>query len=780
MEKKKLATFLHGTLEAAIFHATTYTPSFPFNCIIVGKEKAAYVTIKLDQTKVSETSHKLDRIWNQTFRIRCAHSTSTMITITLKTRHSVLGMIQIPAQNLLNEATPHDGFFTLFTDKGKPNPKLKLQFRLHFRSAESDHNWGRDIKHGGFQGLESGVSFEQRSNCSVILYQDAHHRPSFRPPVYIDGLREVYRPRKLWEDVYRAIDGAKHLVYIAGWSLNPKMILIRDNETEIPHGKGVSIGDLLKQRAEEGVAVRIMLWDDETSLPIIKNKGLMRTHDEEALDYFKHTKVLCKLCPRLHNKFPTLFAHHQKTITTDTKPQLLSSSAQPNDGMIDEEVREIVSFIGGLDLCDGRYDTEEHSLFQTLNTDSHANDFYQINFDGASLHKGGPREPWHDVHACVMGDAAWDVLANFEQRWTKQCDPSLLFPFNKIPNLLHHTCHPSLDHTYNWNVQVFRSIDRISTRTLPDDSSVEHSIHEAYVETIRRAEKFIYIENQYFIGGCHIWEKDRHCGCKNLIPVEIALKVVSKIRSKERFAVYIVIPMWPEGVPESEPVQDILHWTRLTMSMMYKLIGEAIQESGESVNPRDYLNFFCLANREKKSIGEFVPPCSPQHTSHYWKAQMHRRFLVYVHSKLMIVDDEYILIGSANMNQRSMDGRRDTEIVIGCHQPEFIRNKRSHGEIHAYRMSLWYEHTGHTEELFSEPESVECVRKIRCIGEEMWSIYSGEEEVDMEGVHLVNYPVTVSMNGCVEDRVEGGGTFPDTSTLIRGKRSKFLPPIFTT
>ena len=166
--------------------------------------------------------------------------------------------------------------------------------------------------------------------------------------------------------------------------------------------------------------------------------------------------------------------------------------------------------------------------------------------------------------------------------------------------------------------------------------TVERSIHEAYVEAIRRAERFIYIENQYFIGGCQLWDKDKHCGCRNLIPIEIALKVVNKIKAKERFAVYIVIPMWPEGVPESESVQDILHWTRETMRMMYRLIGEAIKESGGSGHPRDYLNFFCLANREIESKGEYVSPYSPNPTTHYWSAQKHRRFMVYVHSKLMI------------------------------------------------------------------------------------------------------------------------------------------------
>ena len=34
----------------------------------------------------------------------------------------------------------------------------------------------------------------------------------------------------------------------------------------------------------------------------------------------------------------------------------------------------------------------------------------------------------------------------------------------------------------------------------------------------------------------------------------------------------------------------------------------------------------------------------------------------------MIVDDEYIVIGSANINQRSLAGDRDTELAIGAHQ----------------------------------------------------------------------------------------------------------------
>ena len=49
-------------------------------------------------------------------------------------------------------------------------------------------------------------------------------------------------------------------------------------------------------------------------------------------------------------------------------------------------------------------------------------------------------------------------------------------------------------------------------------------------------------------------------GANNLIPMEIALKIAEKIRANERFAVYIVIPMWPEGAPTGAATQRILYW----------------------------------------------------------------------------------------------------------------------------------------------------------------------------------------------------------------------------
>lgn len=38
--------------------------------------------------------------------------------------------------------------------------------------------------------------------------------------------------------------------------------------------------------------------------------------------------------------------------------------------------------------------------------------------------------------------------------------------------------------------------------------------------------------------------------------------------------------------------------------------------------------------------------------------------LIYVHSKLLIVDDKVVICGSANINDRSLIGKRDSEIAL--------------------------------------------------------------------------------------------------------------------
>ena len=156
-------------------------------------------------------------------------------------------------------------------------------------------------------------------------------------------------------------------------------------------------------------------------------------------------------------------------------------------------------------------------------------------------------------------------------------------------------------------MQLFRSItsdscifDRNKQSCLHKKGGrfVENSIQNCMVRQIRKAKRYIYMENQYFLGSAYAWQGDKSTLSNHLIPREITQKIIEKIEAEESFKCYIVIPMFPEGIPASAPIQEILFWQYRTMETMYKRIGQAIQAKGTGTQPADYLSFFCLGKRE--------------------------------------------------------------------------------------------------------------------------------------------------------------------------------------
>jgi phospholipase D1/2 len=248
------------------------------------------------------------------------------------------------------------------------------------------------------------------------------------------------------------------------------------------------------------------------------------------------------------------------------------------------------------------------------------------------------------------------------------------------------------------------------------------------------------------------------------------------------------------------------------MSMMYKIVADALRKEGlHERHPQEYLNFYCLGKREVLSdvlapnnsnensalvINVLHSPFSirssggtiPNVFLHAFQrlAQKFRRFMIYVHSKGMVVDDEYVLIGSANINQRSMDGSRDTEIAMGAYQPHYSWAAAAgrgggapRGQVYGYRMSLWAEHLGTVEECFQRPESEECVRRVNLMADDNWAGYVSPE-MAMDGMrgHLMRYPVRVEQDGRVGP-LPGQEIFPDVGGKVMGTHSS-LPNALTT
>nr|GMD79982.1 phospholipase D beta 1-like [Ipomoea batatas] len=752
-----------------------------------------YVTVSVSNAVIARTyviGNSEDPVWMQHFYVPVAHYASEVHFVVKDNDvvgSQIMGAVGVPVEQLCS-GVKVEGSFPILNSNGKPcKAGAVLTLSIQFTPMEKV-----PLYYGGvgfdpeYRGVP-GTYFPLRRGGRVTLYQDAHVPDGCLPNIWLDNGVQ-YHHGQCWHDIFSAISQARKLIYITGWSVYHLVRLVRDGND----AKESTLGDLLKTKSQEGVRVLLLVWDDPTSNSILgyKTDGIMQTSDEETRRFFKHSSVQVLLCPRSAGKghswikkkeTGTIYTHHQKTVIVDADAGNYR--------------RKIIAFVGGLDLCRGRYDTPNHPIFKTLQT-VHKDDYHNPNFTGPTT--GCPREPWHDLHSRIEGPAAYDVLTNFEERWLKASkrhglqkmkashDDSLL-KLDRIPEILGIADAPFLeeDDPESWHVQVFRSIDSNSVKGFPKDPKeataknlvcgknvlIDMSIHTAYVKAIRSAQHFIYIENQYFLGSSFNWNNYKDLGANNLIPMEIALKIANKIRCNERFAAYIVVPMWPEGVPTSTPTQRILFWQYNTMQMMYEIIYKALVEVGldKTYEPQDYLNFFCLGTREApdnatNSNGKSSTANTPQALS-----QKSRRFMIYVHSKGMIVDDEFVIMGSANINQRSLEGTRDTEIAMGAYQPNYTwanKHTRPHGQIYGYRMALWAEHLATPDACFEQPESVECVRRVRGLSERNWQQYAAEEVSEMKG-HLLKYPVEVDRTGKVNS-LPSCVNFPDMGGKIIG------------
>ncbi|XP_011007499.1 PREDICTED: phospholipase D delta-like [Populus euphratica] len=782
----------------------------------------AYVTVTVPQVTLARTrvlKNATSPIWEQRFNIPLAHPVKD-IEFHVKDNDlfgaELIGTANIPASTVaLGEDIK--GWFPIIAPSGKPpKPDTALYLEMKFIPFEKN-----PLYRNGFGGDPEvkGVRrtyFPVRKGGHVTLYQDAHGKDHDLPEIEIDG-GKVYKQEKCWEDICYAISEAHHMIYIVGWSVFYKIKLVREPTRPLPRGGDLTLGELLRYKSEEGVRVLLLVWDDRTSHDKfgIETAGVMATHDEETRRFFKHSSVTCVLAPRYASSklsflkqqtVGTIFTHHQKCVIVDTQ-------ACGNN-------RKITAFIGGIDLCDGRYDTPEHRLFHDLNT-VFKDDFHNPTFTAGTK---APRQPWHDLHCKIDGPAAYDVLINFEQRWRKATkwtelglhfkrtshwsDDSLI-KIERISWILSPplsktkagtTTVPGDDPTVfvsseedpdHWHVQIFRSIDSGSLKGFPKtiddcqaqnlvvakDLVVDKSIQTAYIQAIRSAQHFIYIENQYFLGSSYAWPSYKDAGADNLIPMELALKIASKIRAKERFAVYVVIPLWPEGDPKTNTVQEILFWQSQTMQAMYEKIAQELKSMDlVDSHPLDYLNFYCIGKREE--IPQELSSDNGGLISEAFKSQ---RFMIYVHAKGMIVDDEYVIVGSANINQRSMAGSKDTEIAMGSYQPHHTwgtKKKHPRGQVYGYRMSLWREHLGEVDELFMEPENLLCVKRVNHTAEENWKKFTDPNFKLLKG-HLLKYPLKVDADGKVGP-LPGSENFPDVGGKVLGAHSATIPDALTT
>ena len=204
-------------------------------------------------------------------------------------------------------------------------------------------------------------------------------------------------------------------------------------------------------------------------------------------------------------------------------------------------------------------------------------------------------------------------------------------------------------------IQVLRSAGEWSLNL----RTPENSILQGYYQLIENSKHYIFIENQFFISKSF---EDKPYLVENKIALYIRNRILKAVRNKEKFRVWIFIPLLPgfEGEPQtSGTLQIILKYTYAGICRNDGLsIIEVLQEKLEKVglNWEDYIGFYSLRNH---GIVNGIPKTE----------------IIYIHSKLMIVDDLYVICGSANINDRSMKGTRDTEFAV------LIKEKRTENSL---------------------------------------------------------------------------------------------------
>ena len=478
----------------------------------------------------------------------------------------------------------------------------------------------------------------------------------------------------MW-NVSRAISMAKDVIYIHDWWLSPELYMRRPACIS----KKWRLDRLLQRKAREGVKIFVIVYRNiNSAIPIDSEYTKFSLLDLDS-------NVFVQRSPNQIRQGTFFWAHHEKVCIVD----------------------HMVAFVGGIDLCFGRWDTPQHELaddkltgFEDTDIPRNADncqlwpgkdysnprvqDFFALDKPYEEMYDRSKtaRMPWHDISMQVVGQPARDLTRHFVQRWNyilRQRKPSRPTPFLLPPPELNAKDLEALGLNGTCEVQMLRSCGMWSMGT---PNRTEHSIMTAYTLAIQKSDHFVYIENQFFISTC---EMD-NTRIENTIGEALVERIIRANEQGENWRAVIVIPLVPgfQNTVDSPDGTSI----RLIMQCQYRSIcrGESsifgrLRAAG--INPDQYIKFFSLRSWGK--IGHNKVLTTEQ---------------LYIHAKCMVVDDKIAIIGSANINERSMLGNRDSECAAIVRDTDMIWSTMGGQPYlvgrfpHTLRMRLMREHLG--------------------------------------------------------------------------------------
>ncbi|KAI4191775.1 MAG: hypothetical protein LQ348_003427 [Seirophora lacunosa] len=478
----------------------------------------------------------------------------------------------------------------------------------------------------------------------------------------------------MW-NVSRAISMARDVIYIHDWWLTPELYMRRPAAIS----QKWRLDRLLQRKAREGVKVFVIMYRNiNSAIPIDSEYTKFSLLD-------LHPNVFVQRSPNQIRQNTFFWAHHEKLCIVD----------------------HMVAFVGGIDLCFGRWDTPQHTVVDDKLTgfelsdmpkdadhcqlwpgkdysNPRVQDFYALDKPYEEMYDRSkvPRMPWHDIAMQVVGQPARDLTRHFVQRWNfilRQRKPTRPTPFLLPPPDFNPADLEALGLDGTCEVQMLRSTTWWSIGT-PDKT--ECSIMNAYIKMIEQSDHFVYIENQFFVSSCEV-ENTR---IENRIGDALVERIVRAVQRGEAWRAVILIPLMP-GFQNSVDSQDGTS-VRLIMQCQFRSIcrGESSifgRLNALGIEPEDYIQFYGL-----RSWGKIGP-----------NKQLVTEQL-YIHAKCMIVDDRIAIIGSANINERSMLGSRDSECAAVVRDTDMLWSTMNEQPYlvgrfpHTLRMRLMREHLG--------------------------------------------------------------------------------------
>ncbi|KAF2849762.1 phospholipase-like protein PldA [Plenodomus tracheiphilus IPT5] len=684
----------------------------------------------------------------------------------------------------------------------KASEKLQdIQEKLEHTKLREVHIKAVHAKHkvGKFTNLfntnhRHDEEHEQATDAKRDKIAENHRFNSFAPERegnlvkwYVDG-------RDYFWAVAEALEQAKETIYIADWWLSPELFLKRPPF----YNQKWRLDQILKRRAQAGVKIYVSVYK-EVSAALTCNsqhtkKALMNMFKEGEPGYGNITVMRHPDHNVFENASDMTFywAHHEKFIVIDYA----------------------MAFIGGLDLCYGRWDEKQHPLSDVhpsgiQNQIFPGQDFNNnriLDFEGVDDWKSNKlnkleygRMPWHDVSMGLIGPAVYDIAEHFVLRWNfmkrdkykrderydwltmegrEGADEDLIGvqrPKFPVGQYIHHPLtqlnSKNLDNRGTVHAQLVRSSADWSMGIAPH----EQSIQNAYCELIRNAQHYVYIENQFFITAT---DKHDENPIHNQIGAAMVDAVVNADKEGRHFKLIIIIPAIPGFAGDLR--DNAAAGTRAIMDYQFKSIcrgDESIfgKVKAQGVDPEKYIFFFnlrsydrinvspTLKKREQESgmtymdleeaeIAELEAPLEEsgeearRHAKELrqkffnqtedvglgdqggildpdsiaddamlndkkpsmeeWEgdAEDEKQFFfqeeLYIHAKLCIVDEKYVICGSSNINDRSQLGFHDSELSIVLQDKDEIdieldgKPYKAARLAHELRSNLWREHLG--------------------------------------------------------------------------------------